>query len=289
MFIADSSPTRSGLRKVFSLRWYSEILLAIYIYNSISLLSTIQGGLDGATFSNSFLYELKLGWKGMLIEGNADNFKTMVQTRPCVNNVWAAACPAKQSHLYMTDGAGTASTRSFSSNVLKVLTPCRTLKSLFEEYGIDTIDFFSLDVESAELDVLRTIDFSRVKINVLIFELDKLVGVSNSNNNGLTNSTDSVLRHVAIHDLLTAAGMIKLASNAKDMPACIPAERRYSIHGSAVYVSPEFRDDICPPDAKVAMGGALAGLTDLTAAAIAAKEKRVIRKQQKMQRKKNQG
>lgn len=34
--------------------------------------------------------------------------------------------------------------------------------------GIDTIDLFSLDVEGAELAVLQSLDFSRLRVNTLV-------------------------------------------------------------------------------------------------------------------------
>ncbi len=48
------------------------------------------GGLNGISFSNSYLFEQCLGWKGMLIEANPDNYKSMIYNRPCATNIWSA-------------------------------------------------------------------------------------------------------------------------------------------------------------------------------------------------------
>ena len=43
---------------------------------------------------------------------------------------------------------------------------------MLEEYGVTRINFFSLDVEGAELKVLETFNFDKVKIDVLMVEAE---------------------------------------------------------------------------------------------------------------------
>ena len=50
--------------------------------------------------------------------------------------------------------------------------PCVALGSILQTFGISHIDFFSLDVEGAELQVLHTLDLSSVHINVMVIEQD---------------------------------------------------------------------------------------------------------------------
>ena len=50
--------------------------------------------------------------------------------------------------------------------------PCLPLGEILHMFSIERIDFFSLDVEGAELEVLKTLDFSRVHINVIAIEAD---------------------------------------------------------------------------------------------------------------------
>ena len=49
---------------------------------------------------------------------------------------------------------------------------CLPLRALLHMFGVTHIDLFSLDVEGAELDVLKTVDFSAVRINVIMVEQD---------------------------------------------------------------------------------------------------------------------
>ena len=54
-----------------------------------------------------------------------------------------------------------------------VTIPCGPLTPVLEEvFAEKRINFFVLDVESSEPDVLETIDFSRVKIDVMMIEVD---------------------------------------------------------------------------------------------------------------------
>ena len=50
--------------------------------------------------------------------------------------------------------------------------PCVALGSILQTFGISHIDFFSLDVEGAELGVLHTLDLSAVHVNVIVIEQD---------------------------------------------------------------------------------------------------------------------
>ena len=66
-------------------------------------------------------------------------------------------------------------------------------------FGIGSIDFWSLDVEGAELEVLKTADFSRLSVKVLMVELD-----------GHNPEKDQ-----AVTDLLAGAGFTPLKKTVK--------------------------------------------------------------------------
>ena len=50
--------------------------------------------------------------------------------------------------------------------------PCMPLSSMLAKFSISKLDFWSLDVEGAELQVLQTFDFDAVAINVVCIEAD---------------------------------------------------------------------------------------------------------------------
>ena len=126
------------------------------------------------------------------------------------------------------------------------LTPCRKLSSVFREANVSVIDFFSLDVEGAEYDVIESIDFDAVRINVLMVESDLL----GNRDPGSKNFYNSTLKVAKIHKLLSSKGMIRVPNRGAALPACVRKKkalmvRVYDIFGSELYVHPEFRDDIC--------------------------------------------
>ena len=53
-----------------------------------------------------------------------------------------------------------------------VIIPCMPLQEILQTFGITHIDFFSLDVEGAELEVLQTLDFTAFHVSVLVIEQD---------------------------------------------------------------------------------------------------------------------
>ena len=81
------------------------------------------------------------------------------------------------------------------------MVPCRTLAGLLHEYGITHIDFFSLDVEGQEAAVLSTINFDKVKIDVLIVETNRL---------GFDSEEQAKAKNDMVHKILTAGGLIKV-------------------------------------------------------------------------------
>ena len=198
-----------------------------------------MGGLNGLTFSNTFVLEQCLGWHGMLIEGNPNNFQQLVKNRPCTQNVWSIACPARKSHAYMSHAEGTSAVESSG-----VMVPCRTMASIFGEYGVRHIDFFSLDVEGFEYEVLSTINFKNVQIDVLITEIYKL------DDNSLQSNV-TLEKNRKVHQLLTNAGMFLVPSDVRKLPNCIQKIRNldfwwHTLLGSSIYVSAKYRDDnIC--------------------------------------------
>lgn len=140
------------------------------------------GAYDGITYSNTKFFEDTLEWNGVLIEPVPENYKLLVRNRPnCLNlNV---AVGNKEKSLFIGKSATSGNIHSMSENYKKEFHPniriedcynvnCRTLSSIFIEFGINEVDLFSLDVEGAELEALSTIDWHKVNINLFLIELE---------------------------------------------------------------------------------------------------------------------
>jgi FkbM family methyltransferase len=212
-----------------------------------------MGALDGVIFSNSRLYEYCAGWDGILIEAQPDNVRHLYENRPCAVIVPEGVCAAnpngEPSTIRMSIGEGTAfdlSTRESSSDSDEsVEVPCRPLSTILEENGVERINFFSLDVEGAELKVLETFDFKKVKIDVLMVEADFI------HNQGQLEDGDTKANNAKVEAVRV---LVETMSDMKRVPSRLDTgetderlcERNgitdclyFSIAGSDVFVSPE--------------------------------------------------
>jgi len=138
-----------------------------------------MGAFDGVHESNSFFFERCLGWTGLLIEANPRMFTRLKDSsmRPRAHKLhMAPSCPSPNSTVEIV---ATDTTMGGIMSLLPerernadthVSVHCGPLSLYLEELGIKYIDFFSLDVEGAELDVLETIDFNTIKVGVLMVE-----------------------------------------------------------------------------------------------------------------------
>lgn len=204
-----------------------------------------MGALDGLKMSNSLLFEQCLGWDGLLIEANPKNFIDLTKNRPCASRVWAAMCPRHhQSHTFVSNREGTSKIVSndiFVPSYKAQMVPCRTLASIFSDHEVKHIDFFSLDIEGAELYAVQSIDFSRVSISVMIIETNELKK---------DHSTQSKFKISEIHKILTKAGMVKVPNVGANIPECQRrhknmTEGQFNLWGSEIYVHQSLRDDVC--------------------------------------------
>jgi len=150
-----------------------------------------MGGLDGVLYSNSYVFNRALDWKGVLVELMSFNYEKLVANRPDeIARLNAGVCDESQTlHYYGTEehSGAIGGIYEFSSPAFREMfwedvalddprvkeIRCDTLDSLLLENapGTTFFDFFSLDVEGGELSVLRSIDFDRVSFGVIFFEV----------------------------------------------------------------------------------------------------------------------
>jgi len=132
-----------------------------------------MAALDGKRFINSFSFNTAFDWKGILIELVPASYERLVQNRKNeIALVHSAVCEERQTLHYVEQGA-TSGIFEFappafkdkwwkdvdiSSSRVKEI-ECAPMKDILAKY-LDTVnyfDFFSLDVEGAELQVLKMI------------------------------------------------------------------------------------------------------------------------------------
>ena len=139
------------------------------------------GGFEGLLHSNTFYLEKFLGWRGLLVEPNPQPYRSACAVRSCIT-INAALYPESRKSLAFTDSHGFSSLlehqdgdsnrevrKAISDGVLHVDTINPT--ELLDRFSApDYIDYLSLDVEGAELDVIKNIDMDRYHIALMSIE-----------------------------------------------------------------------------------------------------------------------
>lgn len=123
-----------------------------------------------------------LDWQTVLIEAFPQNFEKMVKNRPNAINVFGAMCLTESVEFSVGKHPATGGSTSDMSSYHKdkftndetgaITVPCKTIEGVLTENSITHIDVFFLDVEGAELSVLQTIDWSKVKIDMFVIEMN---------------------------------------------------------------------------------------------------------------------
>lgn len=139
------------------------------------------GAFDGKTESNSRFFDACLNWTGLLIEGNPTAFQKTMEARPKSHRMnFAPSCSADYeaanktipfASYPMTNAGLKGKARDYDEKP-QVGVPCGPLGPVLEDiFEGERINFFSLDVEGAEVMVLKTIDFTRIHIDVLMVKV----------------------------------------------------------------------------------------------------------------------
>lgn len=157
------------------------------------------GALDGFGASNTFFFEKERNWSGILIEPNPIEFIKMLNIdRPlsvkenCVIsdsemdinflsiegpcNVLSGIMEFYNPHhlerinreldMYSSYPIG----HELYSNKQVIQMKAVKLQTLFDKYNVKDVDLISIDVEGAEMQVLKSIDFNKVNINCFLIE-----------------------------------------------------------------------------------------------------------------------
>lgn len=147
------------------------------------------GAHDGISFSNTYYLEKYLNWNGICVEPIPELFEQLQINRECVcENICIDVAEGKKTFLrcfgYITEMYSgieeyydprhllriTNEIESFSGKKTVIEVDCTSINRLLEKYEITQIDLLSLDIEGGEEKILRSIDFNRIKIHVILVE-----------------------------------------------------------------------------------------------------------------------
>ena len=161
------------------------------------------GANGGITQSNSFYFELKRNWRGVLIEPSPHKFLLCKENRSAKNAIFCNACvdfdydqkyvkmqyanlmtisnnldldlEDKQAHIQKGKNS-----LDKNENVFEFGAVAKPLTELLEASEAPRlIDFLSLDVEGAELMVLKGIDFDRYNFRFMLLEIRDFDRINN--------------------------------------------------------------------------------------------------------------
>lgn len=138
------------------------------------------GALDGVRLSNSHLFN-SLSWTGVLIEANSGDFMKLKVNRPHETLFHEAVCK-EEGEVHIVEDGATGGIWEFMTeefrrrwhrrvDVSKLRTIlCSPLQNIIDRSGRSFFDFISLDVEGAELSVLKSVDFEKTGFGVVLVE-----------------------------------------------------------------------------------------------------------------------
>lgn len=139
------------------------------------------GACDGILNSNTFLLEKNYDWTGLLVEPVSEYYLQLEQNRDVItSNVAISKVNNKQLDFLITankdlstikgyEGNDYHSENRMNYNIEKVTT--KTLDQLIiENFQNFEMDFLSLDTEGSEFEIIKSLDFSKHKINVICVE-----------------------------------------------------------------------------------------------------------------------
>lgn len=133
------------------------------------------GGANGLTDSNSWIYEVCLGWQGVLVEGHPRFFAQMRRHRPRSLNLRMAACSSASGWVNYTASrdtfAGVVSQFEGASSRRVVRVGCGNLGARLQSLGVYRLDFASIDVEGSEQMVVTSLDVPGLSLGVLLIEV----------------------------------------------------------------------------------------------------------------------
>jgi len=141
------------------------------------------GAADGEYSSNSLFFELQRNWTGLLIEASPNLHRELLDKNRRAYVLSACLSierrPARYRLRWRRDGAISSIVDlkrqthlpfvgNNSDSDLEV--NCFPLNSVMAALGVSHVDYLSLDVEGAELQILRTVDWTRLRIDVITVE-----------------------------------------------------------------------------------------------------------------------
>lgn len=159
------------------------------------------GALDGERVSNSLWLEQDLGWSGLLVEPDTENYARLVNKRrkAWITNTCLSPVPYPHEVIFVSLtrkkiaedqfqrtlwehrgsshilGATLNSSLYDSFNMMSekdyYKAQCFPLGSMLSALGVTTVDLLSLDIQGVEKAVLQTLPWAQLKVRIIVIEI----------------------------------------------------------------------------------------------------------------------
>lgn len=185
--LTEDGEQNEPFRRYFSQHGEDYFLWKFFDYKENGFFIEV-GAFDGIHLSNSYSFELE-GWTGICIEPG-QYFEACKKNRPnsiCINAACVGSNEIKEVTFYEEE-LGLLSSVEMSSEKKEDIIKrydnrklefsgfrerkikAQTLNNILEKYNITKIDFITIDVEGAEIEVLKGFDLKKHKPKVVILE-----------------------------------------------------------------------------------------------------------------------
>jgi FkbM family methyltransferase len=147
------------------------------------------GAHDGVSLNNTLYFEKNNNWTGINIEPNTKVFDKLIINRQNNINLKCAVCNNDGETEFLSNTGYTEMlsgikdlfdsrhlkrlrnenrTNGSTTELIKVNT--KKLETIFDENNVKHVNYLSIDVEGAEFEVIKSINFDKVFIDVIGFE-----------------------------------------------------------------------------------------------------------------------
>jgi FkbM family methyltransferase len=147
------------------------------------------GAHDGLTINNTIYFSKYNNWKGINVEAIKEVYDKLVENRPTDININCAICNKDGEAEFITNKGYTEMISGLKDNYdprhvrrldnelrtnggtsETIIVQTKKLQTIFNEHNVTHVNYLSIDVEGAEFDVIKSIDFDSVFIDVIGFE-----------------------------------------------------------------------------------------------------------------------
>jgi FkbM family methyltransferase len=173
------------------------------------------GAANGEMLSNSLFFEKSRNWTGVLVEPDVEYFSQLVKKHRHSYLVQACLSPTKNAVMipfrkggligalanYMSPQHAKRMDHELGKSNETVLVQCFPIYSILKAIGVTHVDFFSLDIEGAEPDVLRTLPLDKITVDVFCIEHNGEASKLNEIKNILVGQHGYEITHVDQQDI----------------------------------------------------------------------------------------